>query len=189
MKNAMRWLAHSLLVAGGAALLAACGDSPASPHRRATSLAPSLDRSVDLGACTNLTVAGGTVVFHAYAKGVQIYRWNGASWAFVAPDAVLYADAAFHGEIGTHYAGPTWESVSGSKVVAAVIDRCTPTPDAIAWLKLGAVSASGPGIFQRVAFIQRVNTVGGTAPAAPGTIVGDVARVPYTAEYLFYRAP
>jgi len=37
-------------------------------------------------------------------------------------------------------------------------------------------------------FIQRINTVGGNAPAAPGTVVGEEANVPYTAEYLFYRA-
>ena len=189
MKNAYRWFAHSLLVAAGAALSAACGDSPAGPDRHAAPPAPNFERSADLGSCANLNVAGGTLALRAYAKGVQIYRWNGTSWAFVAPEATLYADAAFHGEIGTHYAGPTWESVSGSKVVAAVIDRCMPNPNAIPWLKLGAASATGPGIFRRVTVVQRLNTVGGTAPAAAGTVIGEVARVPYTAEYFFYRAP
>lgn len=46
----------------------------------------------------------------------------------------------------------------------------------------------GPGIFHRVTFIQRVNTVGGNAPADPGNVPGEVARVPYTTEYYFYRA-
>lgn len=191
MKNALRWFGHSLLVAGGAALLAACGEAPSGIDRRARQLeTPSADRAVDLGACTKLQVeAGSRLAFHAYATGVQIYRWNGASWTFIAPSAVLYADANGRGEIGTHYAGPTWESVSGSKVVGAVIDRCTPNPNAIPWLKLGAASASGPGIFDRVAFIQRVNTVGGMAPATGGTVIGEEARIPYTAEYYFYRAP
>ena len=36
--------------------------------------------------------------------------------------------------------------------------------------------------------IQRVNTVGGKAPTAPGDYVGELVRVPYTAEYFFYRA-
>ena len=35
--------------------------------------------------------------------------------------------------------------------------------------------------------IQRLNTVGGTMPATPGTTVGEIARVPYTAEYYFYK--
>ena len=120
---------------------------------------------------------------------MQVYRWDGASWVFVEPSAVLYADAGEHGVVGTHYAGPTWESNSGSKVVAAVDERCTPDANSIPWLLLHAVSAEGPGVFGRTAFIQRVNTVGGKAPAAGGSAVGEIARVPYTAEYFFYRAP
>ena len=46
----------------------------------------------------------------------------------------------------------------------------------------------GPCIFNGVSFIQRVNTVGGgLAPSDPGGLLGEVARVPYTAEYFFYR--
>jgi hypothetical protein len=132
--------------------------------------------------------AGNKVVAHGYATGVQIYRWTGTAWAFVAPEAVLYHDAGGNGELATHFAGPTWESESGSTVVGAVVDRCTPDPDAIPWLLLRAVSSEGPGIFHRVTFIQRVNTTGGLAPAEPGDEVGEVAEVPYTAEYYFYRA-
>jgi len=40
-----------------------------------------------------------------------------------------------------------------------------------------------------VAYIQRVNTVGGNAPSYAGSTVGEEARVPYTTRYLFYRAP
>jgi hypothetical protein len=139
--------------------------------------------------CQNLQVpAGNQVAFHVYAGGVQIYRWNGTSWSFVAPDAVLYADAGGRGAVGIHYAGPTWESVSGSKVVGTVLERCTPDPAAIPWLLLGAVSNQGPGVFQGVTFIQRVNTVGGLAPTKPGASTNETVRVPYTAEYFFYQA-
>jgi hypothetical protein len=132
--------------------------------------------------------AGNKVAFHAYASGVQIYRWNGTSWTFVAPEATLFADPAYHGAVGVHYAGPTWESVNGSKVVGAVLHRCTANPDAIDWLLLKAVSNTGPGLLDRVTFIQRVNTAGGKAPTHAGDAPGAVARVPYTAEYFFYRA-
>ena len=131
---------------------------------------------------------GNKVAHHLYAEGVQIYRWNGTSWIFVAPEAELFANAGANGTVGIHYAGPTWESNSGSKVVATVLERCTPDPDAIPWLLLEAVSTEGPGIFARVTFIQRVNTVGGNAPTDPGDFVGEVVEVPYTAEYYFYRA-
>ena len=147
------------------------------------------NRAPDLGEFQNLKVpAGNKLASHLYAEGVQIYRWNGTSWAFVAPEATLYADATRHGKVGTHYAGPTWESASGSTVVGAVLKRATPDPDAIPWLLLGAASSEGPGVFQRVTFIQRVNTTGGKAPAVPGGFVGEEARVPYTADYYFYRA-
>src|SRR5262249_51866016 len=69
--------------------------------------------------------AGAKEVFHAYADGVQIYRWNGTSWTFIAPSAVLYADASGNGAVGIHFAGPTWMSASGSKVVGAVNKRCS----------------------------------------------------------------
>jgi hypothetical protein len=91
-----------------------------------------------------------------------------------------------NGQIGTHYAGPTWESRSGSKVVAARLAGCTPDTTAIPWLKLGAVSSQAPGLFGNVTFIQRVNTIGGLAPSTAGTTIGQLANVPYTADYYFY---
>ena len=130
---------------------------------------------------------GNTVAFHAFAVGVQIYEWSGSAWVFVAPEAVLFADAGGHGEVGIHYAGPTWESQSGSKVFGARVAGATVDPTAIPWLLLRAVSTEGPGIFHRVTFIQRVNTTGGTAPATPGTGAGSRVEVLYTAEYVFYR--
>ena len=148
------------------------------------------NREPDLSTnCASLE-AGETnkVAMRVFAVGVQIYRWNGTAWAFVAPVAVLYANEDHDGEVGIHYAGPTWESQSGSKVVGLRIAGCTPNPTAIPWLRLKAIFNNGPGILERVTFIQRVNTVGGIAPASPGTSIGQEAQVPYTAEYVFYRA-
>jgi hypothetical protein len=130
---------------------------------------------------------GNKVAFHAYALGVQVYRWNGTAWVFVEPVATLFADANYQGKIGIHYAGPTWESNSGSKVVASRLESCTPDPAAIPWLLLQTVSTDGPGIFSSVTYIQRVNTTGGLAPTAPGLSIGAIAQVPYRAEYYFYR--
>jgi hypothetical protein len=145
------------------------------------------NRAPDLGDFQNLKVpTGNKVAFHAYAEGVQIYRWSGTGWVFVAPEALLYAGTD-DDPVAIHYAGPTWESASGSKVVGRVLERSTPDPASIPWLLLEAVDSEGPGIFHGVTYIQRVNTVGGTAPAYPGDFPGDVARVPYTAEYYFYR--
>ncbi len=131
---------------------------------------------------------GNKVAFHTYALGVQIYRWDGDSWEFVAPMADLFTDANYQDKVGTHYGGPTWESNSGSKVIGRRLAGCLPDSTAISWLLLKAVSTSGPGIFNKVTYIQRVNTVGGLAPTTPGAFMDAVAEVPYTTEYYFYRA-
>jgi hypothetical protein len=148
------------------------------------------DRFPDLGSCQILQVsADNRVALHAYAEGVQIYQWNGTSWTFVAPDAQLFPDddAATH-VFGTHYAGPTWESASGSTVRGALVTPCPVGANVIPWLKLRAVTTAGPGIFDNTTFIQRLNTVGGVAPSQAGSFVGEEASVPYTADYYFYKA-
>jgi hypothetical protein len=170
-------------------LLAAVGLAPASmPAARAS--VP--DNSPDLPpGCESLAVEDGNgLAFRVYALGVQVYRWNGASWTFVEPRATLFADPRYQGEVGTHYVGPTWESNSGSKVLAARVPGtgCTPDSTAIPWLLLKKVSTEGAGIFASVTFIQRVNTTGGIAPTGPGGSIGEEREVPYTAEYYFYRA-
>jgi hypothetical protein len=139
--------------------------------------------------CDSVNVpAGHRVSARVYALGVQIYRWTGTNWAFVGPEALLFADQCYETQVGIHYSGPTWEADDGSKVVATRVADCTPVRGAIPWLRLVASSTSGSGRFGRVSQIQRVNTIGGTAPAQAGAFVGDEARVPYTTEYYFYRA-
>ena len=168
-----------LLIVFGVAL----ASSPAA--RTGDTRPPDLPPSV----CNDLQIpAGNKVAFRAYARGVQIYRWNGAKWVFVAPVAMLFADANYNGQIGIHYAGPTWESNSGSSVKAARLIGCSPDATAIDWLKLQANVTNGPGIFSSVTYIQRVNTTGGLPPSANGTFMDEAVEVPYTAEYYFYRA-
>jgi hypothetical protein len=192
----VRWFGRGS-VAVTAALASACSDTPAAPGG-ATESAPRVaavadvsngNRLPDLTGCEQLVApVGSTLVLRAFGIGVQIYRWNGTSWDFVAPSATLFADRGGQGKVADHFGGPTWQSNSGGTVVGTVADRCTPDAASIPWLSLTGVS-NGPGIFQKVTFIQRLNTVGGNAPSTPGSVVGEEARVPYTADYLFYKAP
>jgi hypothetical protein len=136
--------------------------------------------------------AGNPVYYHVAATGVQIYVWTLnptnpalASWVFKAPEATLFNERGR--AVGIHYAGPTWESKDGSKVVGARVAGATVDASAIPWLLLRAVSTEGPGILQHATYIQRVNTAGGLAPAIAGTGAGEEARVAYTADYYFYR--
>lgn len=178
------------------ALTGACaGEMPFAPigATSAGQTAPVADitagnRLPDLGICNQLAApAGSTLVLRAFGVGVQIYHWNGTTWGAPTPSATLYADAQLQGIVATHFAGPTWQSNSGGTVVGSVANRCTPDAASIAWLSLTGV-ANGAGVFQKVTFIQRLNTVGGIAPSVDGTVIGQEADVPYTADYLFYQA-
>jgi len=192
-QTAVRWLGRSSFVAVAAAFASACAaDAPVRPgvatvHEVAAAAdVTDGNRLPDLTGCEQLTAPQGSVlVLHAYGVGVQIYRWNGTSWAFVAPSATLFADAGNQGVVATHFGGPTWQSNSGGTVVGTVANRCTVDTASIPWVSLTGV-AEGPGIFEKVTFIQRLNTVGGNAPSTPGTI-DEVVKVPYTADYLFYK--
>jgi len=68
-------------------------------------------------------------------------------------------------------------------------------PNAIAWLLVTVVGAengpTGGDTLTKTTFIQRLNTSGGVAPSTgcrSPTDVGNLAFVPYTADYFFYKA-
>ena len=150
-------------------LAAGCASSPSSV-RVPDSLKPGANESLAL------VVA---------ATGVQIYECRDSKWLFVAPQAELW-DARGR-LIGTHYAGPHWESADGSKVVGAVKQRAdAPEAGAIPWLLLGAKSVGAEGAFSKVTSIQRVATHGGVAPDGGCDKPGEEARVYYTADYYFF---
>ena len=130
------------------------------------------------------------------AIGVQIYECKAAKddprryeWSLKAPEAELFDTTGK--KIGKHYAGPTWESNDGSKAVGVVKARDDgPDANAIPWLLLSAKSTSGTGVLAKTTSVQRVQTVGGKAPAG-GCSTADAnkeVRVPYSATYNFYAA-
>ena len=129
----------------------------------------------------------------AAARGVQIYECRATAdtppklqWVFVAPQADLFDRDGK--QIGTHYAGPTWQSSDGSKIVGSVKARAdAPRAGAIPWLLLTTAPAGSSGRVSKVAYVQRINTVGGAAPETPcdASTPGTSARVPYTADYVF----
>jgi hypothetical protein len=137
-----------------------------------------------------------TLSFAATAKGVQIYecraKTNDATeyeWVLKAPEADLF-DAQGK-RIGRHYGGPTWEGIDGSKVIAEAKARePSPEKNAIPWLLLVAKKHEGTGVFSRVSSIQRLETMGGKAPAGSPdrSKLGTEVRIPYTAVYYFYTS-
>lgn len=125
-------------------------------------------------------------ILQANAEGDQIYVCDGSSWLLSRPDAKLFAD--FGKQIGSHFAGPTWEYSDGSRVMAEPVATATPNPESIPWLLLKATDHQGKGKMQRVTSIQRLSTRGGKAPATgcDAQHKGQEARSHYTALYLFY---
>ncbi|MDB6057283.1 MAG: hypothetical protein JWO95_1127 [Verrucomicrobiales bacterium] len=146
----------------------------------------------DLTGCEQLAPSDDNkIVAHLFATGVQIYRWDGSAWVFVAPSATLFEDPNHHAQVGTHFGtptGPSWQTKSGSLVIEQRVASCTPDTTAIPWLLLRTISRTGPGLFEDVSHVQRLNTVGGIAPATPGASAGEEVQVPYTADYVFYRS-
>ncbi len=125
------------------------------------------------------------------AIGVQIYECRASAgkheWAFVAPEADLFDTNKRL--VGKHYAGPTWELADCSKTMGALKNRADASaPGAIPWLLLSAKSTGLAGALEKVTSLQRVNTVGGIAPSAAcgAGNVGEKARVPYTADYIYF---
>lgn len=128
----------------------------------------------------------------AFAKGDQIYTCAASNstyaWALKAPDATLH-DAKGK-VIGKHFAGPSWQANDGSIVVGEPLNVSpSPNPGAVAWLVLHAKSHSGSGEMANVAYIVRMQTEGGVAPASgcDASHADTEVRVPYSAVYLFFR--
>ena len=161
----------------------------------------------------NLEVPDGFKAYlEGHAYGTQNYvclpSATGFAWTFFGPQATLFNDD--DGQIITHFLSPnrvengtpraTWQhSRDTSSVWAAAIATSTDpnyvAAGAIPWLLLRVLGAQeGPDAGDKLtetAYIQRVNTAGGIAPAtgcAVSTDVGKKALVPYTTDYFFFRA-
>jgi hypothetical protein len=132
---------------------------------------------------------GATLLLALHATGDQVYACDGSAWVLARPDAKLFDDSGR--QVGTHFAGPTWEYSDASRVLGKPVANATPGPNSIPWLLVEAKDHQGEGTMQKVAFIQRLHTTGGKAPSAgcdPGH-KGQESRSHYTADYLFYAAP
>jgi Protein of unknown function (DUF3455) len=137
---------------------------------------------------------GQQLALKVHATGVQIYVCqpskddpNRFEWAFKAPEAALFGRGGR--QVGKHYAGPTWESNDGSKVMGSLVAKETPDAQSIPWLLLSAKSHAGKGLLSEVQSIQRLRTVGGIAPsgACGPNQLNQELRTSYSADYLFYR--
>jgi Protein of unknown function (DUF3455) len=139
----------------------------------------------------SLTPEGETARFTYAAIGVQIYECKVVdgkpAWAFVAPEADLFDGSGKR--VGKHYAGPSWESDDGSKIVGTLKARAdAPRAGAIPHLLVTTKAEAKPGVFASITSLQRINTMGGVAPSAPcvAADAGKQVRVYYSADYKYF---
>lgn len=136
--------------------------------------------------------AGHQLVATLHAKGVQVYRAaegkaGALEWVLDGPLAELSDDSG--ARVGCHYDGPAWEAADGSKVVRDEREQVkqVPAPDPkadVPWLLVPVKAADERGgNFAAVAYVQRLATTGGRAPADPPKRAGTRIGVPYTAIY------
>jgi len=108
-------------------------------------------------------------------------------WVFAGPDAALQDMKGM--QVGKYYGGPTWEHSDGSKITGKQVAVAPGTAGAIPLQLVQTSPAMGSGAFTGVTYIQRVNTIGGVAPAAPcdAGAMGAKQTVKYSADYVFYK--
>jgi hypothetical protein len=168
-----RFILRALPMLGLAA--AACAPSP-------TRIPESLEPGPNMALVMVLPAAGAQIYECRVRKGeIDSYEWG-----FIAPDAELYDS---RGQVvGRHGVGPYWQAADGSRVEGALLARADAPGGAIPWLLLSTASTGSRGLFSDVTRIQRVNTVGGTAPQIPCTrdALHRQLRVHYSADYRFF---
>ena len=136
-----------------------------------------------------IAAPGETVVLTAHAEGAQVYECKAGAdgklaWAFREPIASLLVDGK---TVGRHYAGPTWEHVDGSAVIAKAAGNAPgATASDIPWLKLVVTASHGKGVLSGVTTVQRINTRGGKLEGACDK-AGTFKSGPYSAEYVFLK--
>jgi Protein of unknown function (DUF3455) len=173
----------------GAALLVACASAPPLSAGISSIAAPTAPDA--------LRPAGNErALFTWSATGSQIYECRisdkgSLTWTFVAPEADLFGPD--RQKAGTHGAGPFWAAFDGSRITGTVKARADGAgPSDIPLLLLSAKSAGAAGKLAGITSVQRMNTVGGAAPASGCDAAADAGKrtkQPYTADYVFFAAP
>ncbi|HUP31196.1 MAG TPA: DUF3455 domain-containing protein [Usitatibacter sp.] len=129
--------------------------------------------------------------FMLRATGTHVYECRagrgGYAWTFLNPDATLFDGTR---SIGTHSTVGSWESSSDRSSTSGRVAATQPAgPGNLPWALYRTQSTTGAGLFNGVTSVQRVNTIGGAAPATgcTDTSLGTETRVAFTADFYFYK--
>ena len=176
-----------LLAATAVAALSACASH--SPMMAAPFSQASLADAVKVPASHSVameTAAAGSITYQCRAKKDMADQFE---WVFAGPAAGLKDRKG--AVVGTYFGPPaTWSSMDGSQVTGAQVAVAPNGEGNIPHQLVKANPATGAGAMQGVSYIQRVATVGGTAPKAVCAKANESEKqvVQYTADYIFYKA-
>lgn len=132
------------------------------------------------------TAASGEITYECRVKANAAGQFE---WVFVGPDAKLMDRSGR--QVGRYFGPPaSWENQDGSKVTGTQVAVAPAMQGSIPYQLVKANPATGSGAMSGTAYIQRVATRGGVAPAAACGAANTGARqiVQYQADYIFYRA-
>jgi hypothetical protein len=121
---------------------------------------------------------------YVVTSGTQTYKCTGGIFTGAStPEAQLVGTGGgIH-----HFGGPSWQSQRDGSLVTASKTAESPRAGTIAELLLTVESHTGTGILSKAAYISRLYTSGGVAPAGACTD-GATKAVPYKAVYVFWSA-
>jgi len=186
----MNRICTSTLAITSALLVAACGGmpSPSSP------MAPMFTQDalpdavkVPGGHRVALeTVGVGEITYECRAKANMAGAYE---WTFVAPKADLNSRGGTR--LGTYFGPPaTWMANDGSAITGAQLAVSPNGAGNIPLQLVKANPATGAGAMSGMAYVQRVATRGGVAPATAcdGSTLGRKEIVRYQADYVFWKA-
>ena len=130
--------------------------------------------------------SGGEITYQCRAKKDMADQFE---WVFAGPAAGLKDRKGLM--VGKYYGPPaTWESMDGSKITGTQVAVAPNGDGNIPNQLVKANPAMGMGAMQGVSYIQRVATMGGSAPKSlcAKANEGEKQIVKYSADYIFYKA-
>jgi len=204
IRNSKQTIKNVLLVACAAMCGAAFTAAPSQAAEPARLTPPPVPAEIEVPAGFEPFLVGHGVGTQNY---VCVPSGSGFAFTLFTPQATLFTDQGH--QVTTHFFSPNpdeggvirvaWEHSRDTSTVWGQVTRQFSDPPfvirgAIPWLRVDVVGAAeGPTGGRKLTdtkFIQRVNTVGGAAPAIGCRSAADVGNkefVPYTADYFFFR--
>jgi len=129
-------------------------------------------------------------VLRLHGQGSQIFRCDavaaGPRWVYRLPEAEL---AGADGRVAVHHgANLSFEHVDGSRLVGEIVDHvAAPADNSLPWI-LMTTRSFGTGVLAGVTHVQRIDTLGGMPPPqCDAAQLGQVLRVPFSADFVFFR--